>query len=41
MTIVPISRRVRRMRALKLVAALSLLAEAVGAAALFWRPGAR
>jgi len=29
------------MRGLKLIAALSLLAEVVAAAALFWRPGAR
>jgi len=29
------------MRGLKLIAALSLLAEVVGAAALFWRPNAR
>jgi hypothetical protein len=28
------------MRALKLIAALSLLAEAVGAAAVLWRPSA-
>jgi hypothetical protein len=31
----------RRRRGLTLIALLSLVAEAIGAAALFWRPGAR
>jgi len=34
-------RTVNYVRALKLIAALSLIAEAVGAAAVLWRPSAR
>ncbi len=34
-------RTVRHMPGLKLIAALSLLAEAIGAAAILWRPNPR
>jgi len=34
-------RTVKDVRALRLIAALSLIAEAVGAAAVLWRPSAR